>query len=129
MWDVMSDCAPTYRELRDQVVDGVELSDEQLKYFVSTFQWVINSRRRSSYIKNFEDLITLLEKRDYIGEANVGPLEQIVNLLPDSGILKEVIYDFQRYRDGTRFHGPCVSRGKIISATTVVIRNELLSNS
>jgi len=36
--------------------------NEHLKHFINTFQSVINSKRRSDYIKNFNDLITVLEK-------------------------------------------------------------------
>jgi len=65
----MSNCARVYSELRNQVVDNADnhLSKDHLKYFISTFQSVINSKIRSNYINNFNDLITVLKNRDYIG--------------------------------------------------------------
>jgi hypothetical protein len=112
----MSDCASAYTELRDKVVESAEehLSQERLKCFISTFQPVINSKRRSSYINNFNDLITVLEKRGYVGEANVEPFGKIVNLLPDAPIFQE-IYNYQCYMASNRLGGPYVSHGKIIS--------------
>jgi hypothetical protein len=100
----MSDCARAYNELRDQVVDSAEkhLSKGCLKYFISTFQSVINSKRRSDYIHNFNDLLTVLEKRGCIGEANVGPFEGIVMLLPNCDILKNTIHNYQCYRNRLR---------------------------
>jgi len=113
----MSDCARGYSELRDQIVDTAErhLSREGLKQFISTFQCVINSKRRSSYINNFNYLITVLENRGCIGEADVGPFEQIVMLLPNCDILKERIYDYQCCRDRNRLRRPYVNHGKLIS--------------
>ena len=107
----MSDCARGYSELRDQIVDTAEshLSREGLKQFISTFQCVINSKRRSSYINNFNDLITVLENRGCIGEADVGPFKQIVMLLPNCDILKERIYDYQCCRDRNRLRRPYVN--------------------
>lgn len=106
----MSDCASAYTELRDKVVESAEehLSQERLKCFISTFQPVINSKRRSSYINNFNDLITVLEKRGYVGEANVEPFGKIVNLLPDAPIFQE-IYNYQCYMASNRLGGPYVS--------------------
>ena len=111
----MSDCARAYSELRNQVVDSADnhLSKGHLKNFISTFQSVINSKRRSDYINNFNDLITVLENRGYIGEADVGPFERIVMLLPNCDILKETIYDYQCCRN--RLRRPYVSHGKLIS--------------
>jgi hypothetical protein len=116
LWDKMSDCASTYTELRAKVIDGAEehLNKEHLKYFISKFESVINSKRRSSYIRNFKDLVTLLEKRGYIGEANVGHFGQIVNQLPNSGFLEETIYNCSRYMDRNGLRGPYLSDGKII---------------
>lgn len=113
LWDTMSHCARAYSALRDKVVDSAEkhLSEERLKYFISTFQPVINSKRRSSYVNNFNDLIKVLENRGYIGEEDVGPFERIVMLLPNCDILKKTIYDYQCYRD----RRPYVNHGKIIS--------------
>jgi hypothetical protein len=89
----MPDCARAYSELRDQVVDSAEkhLSKGCLKYFISTFQSVINSKRRSDYINNFNDLLTVLEKRGCIGEANVGAFDGIVMQLPNCDILKKTL--------------------------------------
>lgn len=104
----MSDFARAYSELRNQVVDSADnhLSKDKLKYFISTFQCVINSKRRSNYINNFNDLITVLENRGYVGEADVGPFERIVMLLPNCDILKEKIY---RYSDRSRLRRPYVN--------------------
>jgi hypothetical protein len=111
----MSDSARAYSELRDQVVNSAErhLSGERLKNFIITFQCVINSKRRSNYINNFNDLITVLENRGYVGEADVGPFEQIVMPLPNCDVLKERIYDYQCYRN--RLRRPYVNHGKLIS--------------
>jgi len=113
----MSDCARAYSELRNQVVDSADnhLSKDRLKYLISTFQPVINSKRRSNYINNFTDLITVLENRGYIGEENVGHFERIVMTLPNCDILKEAIYDYQCYRDRNRLRRLNVSHGKLIS--------------
>jgi len=106
----MSDCALTYSELRNQVVCSAErhLSNEALKYFISTFQSIINSKRRSDYINNFNDLITVLEKRGYIGEADVGHFGRIVMRLPNCDILNERIYNYECYRDRNRLRRPYV---------------------
>jgi len=113
----MSDCALTYSELRNQVVYSAErhLSNETLKHFISTFQSIINSKRRSDYINNFNDLITVLEKRGYIGEADVGHFGRIVMRLPNCDILNERIYNYECYRDRNRLRRPYVHHGKLIS--------------
>jgi hypothetical protein len=92
-------------------VDHAEqhLSKEHLKNLISAFYSVINSKRRSSYVNNFNDLIALLEKRGYIGEANVGPFEQIINLLPNNDILSNMFANFQSHRDRNRIQRPSVS--------------------
>jgi hypothetical protein len=117
LWDRMSDCVRAYTELRDQVVDSAEkyLSKEHLKYFISIFQSIINSKRRSSHINNFSDLITVLENRGFIGEAQVEPFEGIVMQLPNCDILKKTIDDYQCCRDRNRLRRLYVSHGKIIS--------------
>ena len=66
---------------------------------MNEFQCVINLKRRCSYINNFNGLITVLENRSCIGEANVGPFKQIEILLPNCDILKGRIYDYQCCRD------------------------------
>jgi hypothetical protein len=118
LWDTMSDCARAYTVLRDQVVDSAEkhLSEEHLKNFISTFQSVINSKRRSSYVNSFNDLIKVLENRGCIGEEDVGPFERIVIQLPNCDILKKTIYDYQCNRD----RRPYVNHGKIISTHSCV---------
>jgi hypothetical protein len=113
----MADCASAYSELRDQVVYSADrhLSNENLKNFISTFQSVINSKRRSDYINNFNDLITVLENRGYIVEADVGPFRRIVGLLPNCDILNERIYNYECNRDRNRLRGQYVHHGKLIS--------------
>jgi len=113
----MSDCARAYSELRNQVVNNADnhLSTDHLKYFISKFQSVINSKRRSNYINNFNDLVTVLENRAYIGEADVGPFETIVRRLPNCAIFKEMIYDYQCNRDRSTLGIPYVNHGKLIS--------------
>jgi hypothetical protein len=108
----MSDCARAYIELRDEVVSRAEkhLSKEHLKYFISIFESVINSKRRSNYINNFNGLITILENRGHVGKADVRPFERIVKQLPNCDILKARIYDYQCYWDR-----PYVNHGKLIS--------------
>ena len=112
----MADCARAYSELRKQVVDSAEihLSRERLKSFISTFQSDINSKRRSSYINNFNDLITVLENRGCVGEADVGPFEPIVMQLPNCDILKRSIYAYQ-CNNRNRLRRPYVNHGKLIS--------------
>lgn len=107
----MSDCARAYSELRNQVVNNADnhLSTDHLKYFISKFQSVINSKRRSNYINNFNDLVTVLENRAYIGEADVGPFETIVRRLPNCAIFKEMIYDYQCNRDRSTLGIPYVN--------------------
>jgi len=107
----MSDFARDYSELRNKVVHSADnhLSKDHLKCFISKFQSVINSKRRSNYINNFSDLITVLENRGYIGEADVGPFEPIVTQLPNCDILKEMIYDYKCYRDRSIPRRPYVS--------------------
>jgi hypothetical protein len=116
----MSDCARAYCELRDQIVVSAErhLSKERLKCFISIFQSEINSKRRSNYINNFNDLITVLENRGYIGEAGVGAFELIVMPLPDCDILRKRICDYQCYRDRNRLRRAYVNHGKLISTHT-----------
>jgi hypothetical protein len=116
LWDRMSDCARAYTELRDQVVDSAEkyLRKEHLKYFIGRFHSTIESKRRSSYINNFNDLITVLEKRGFIGEAQVEHFAEIVLILPNCDILKKTIDDYQCYRDRNILRRPYVSHGKII---------------
>lgn len=113
----MAYCARAYSELKDQVVGSAErhLSQALLKYFISTFQFVIKSKRRSDYINNFNDLITVLEKRGYVGEADVGPFGRIVTLLPNRDILEQTIYDYQCNRDRNSFRRPNVNHGKLLS--------------
>jgi hypothetical protein len=113
----MSDCARAYSELRDQIVVSTEkhLSKERLKYFISTFQSEINSKRRSNYINNFNDLITVLENRGYIGEADVGAFELIVMPLPNCDIFRKKICEYQCSRDGNRLRRAYVNHGKLIS--------------
>jgi hypothetical protein len=110
----MSGWAHNYSAIRSQIVDGAEehLSETQLKYLISTFQPIINSERRSSYINSFNDLITILEKRGYVGETNLDAFHQIVNLLPNPIILKEIMSNFQVQRDRNRFQGPYMNHGK-----------------
>jgi hypothetical protein len=117
LWDTMSDCACAYSELRNQVVHSAEkhFSNENLRYFISTFQSVINSKRRSDCMHNFNDLITVLEKRGYIGEADVGPLRPIVMQLPNCDTLKEKFYNYECCRDRNRLQRPHVYHGKLIS--------------
>jgi hypothetical protein len=107
----MSDCAAEYIELRGQIVYRAEkyLSEEHLKILINTFQPIINSKRRSSYVNNFNDLITILEKRGYIGEENVVPFRQITNLLPNADIINEMLSNFQIRRDRNRIQGSCVN--------------------
>jgi saccharopine dehydrogenase-like NADP-dependent oxidoreductase len=113
----MSDCARAYTELRDQVVDSAEnyLSNEDLKYFINRYHSILNSKRRCSYINNFNDLITVLENRGFIGEVQVEQFEEIVMRLPDCDILKEMIDDYQCHRERYRLRRPYVNNGKIIS--------------
>jgi hypothetical protein len=110
----MSGCAHTYIEIRSQVVDRAEehLSNKHLKNFISTFQPIINSERRSSYINNFNDLITILEKRGYVGETDLGAFQQIINLLPNPNILREIMSNFQIHRDRNRIQGTHMNHGK-----------------
>ena len=113
----MSDCARAYCELRDQIVDSAErhLSKEHLKCFIGTFQSEINSKRRSNCINNFNDLITVLENRCYIGEADVGAFGLIVMSLPNCDILRKRIYNYQCYRDINILRRANVNHGKLIS--------------
>jgi hypothetical protein len=110
----MSGCAHTYIVIRSQVADRAEehLSDNHLKNFISIFQPIINSERRSSYINSFNDLITILEKRGYVGETDLGALQQIINLLPNPNILREIISNFQFRRDRNRIQGTYMNHGK-----------------
>jgi hypothetical protein len=110
----MSGCARTYIEIRGQVVDSAEehLSDKHLKNFIITFQPIINSKRRSSCINNFNDLITILEKRGHIGETDLGPFQQIINLLPNPDILNKMISNFQIDRDRNIIQGSFTNHGK-----------------
>jgi hypothetical protein len=110
----MSGYAHEYNEIRDQIVARAEehLSDRQLKNFISTFQPIINSKRRSSYITNFNDLITILEKRGHVGETDLGPFQQIINLLPNPDNLNEIISDFQAHRGRNRIQGVYMNHGK-----------------
>jgi hypothetical protein len=113
----MSDRARAYNELRDQVVASAEnyLSNKDLKYFISRYHSILNSKRRCSYINNFNDLITVLEKRGFVGEAQVEHFEEIVMRLPNCDILNETIDNYQCYRDRNRLRRPYVNNGKIIS--------------
>jgi hypothetical protein len=108
----MSGYAHEYNEIRVQVVERAEehLSDRHLKNFISTFQPIINSKRRSSYINNFNDLITILEKRGHVGETHLDPFKQIINLLPNPDILNEIISNFQVHRG--RIQGLSMNHGK-----------------
>jgi hypothetical protein len=97
----MSGCAAEYVELRSLIVDSAEryLSKEHLKRLISTFQPDINSKRRSSYVNNFNDLITILEKRGCVGETSVGPFRRLVKLLPNHGIIEEMLSNFHIHRN------------------------------
>ncbi|XP_023716490.1 fas-associated death domain protein [Cryptotermes secundus] len=109
----MAGYAPTYSEIRVQVVKCAEehLSDKHLKNFISTFQPIINSKRRSSYVNNFNDLITILEKRGHVGETDIAPYQEIINLLPNPDILNEIMSDFQVHRSRNRIQGLYMNHG------------------
>jgi vacuolar-type H+-ATPase subunit I/STV1 len=108
----MSVCAAEYRELRDQIVNHAEkyLSEKHLKTLISTFQSIINSKRRSSYVNNFNDLITVLEKRGYVGEENVGSFTQIIKQLPNADVINEMLSNFQTQRNRNRIQGSYVNQ-------------------
>jgi hypothetical protein len=110
----MSGYALAYNEIRDQVVERAEehISDKHLKNFIRTFQPIINSKRRSSYIQNFNDLITILEKRGHVGETDLGSFQQIINLLPNPEILNEMISDYEVQRGRNRIQGLYMNHGK-----------------
>jgi hypothetical protein len=112
--NIMAGCAHTYNEIRRQVIDRAEehLSDKHLKNFISTFQPIIYSERRSSYINSFNDLITILEKRGYVGETDLGPFQQIINILPNPKILEEIMLNYQFHRDRNGIQGMCMNHGK-----------------
>lgn len=113
LYDAMSGYAHDYENIRGQVVDRAEehLNDKHLKNFISTFQPIINSKRRSSYINNFNDLITILEKRGHIGETDLGHFQQIINLLPNPDILNEIISNFQFHSVRNRMQGLYMNHG------------------
>lgn len=93
-----------YNALRSLVLKSAEeyLQEDHLKILLITFEQVIKSKRRSSYINNFNDLITLLEKRGHIGEHSVEPLKEIVDLLSNHSVANEIMNNFQIFRDRSR---------------------------
>ncbi|KDR11191.1 fas-associated death domain protein [Zootermopsis nevadensis] len=103
----MSAFAAEYMELRGQIVNHSEkyLRKTHLKILIDKFQPIINSKRLSSYVNNFNDLITILEKRSYVGEHNVGPFTEIVQLLPNADILSEMLSNFQTNNNRNRIQG------------------------
>ncbi|XP_049942262.1 fas-associated death domain protein [Schistocerca serialis cubense] len=65
----------TYIQLKESIISKSNyVSPPELNNFVLEYAQIINSKRRCSSIKNLEELICLLEKRDYISPDNVKPL-------------------------------------------------------
>lgn len=74
----MSQNMSSYIQLRESVISKSNcVSPPELNNFVLEYAQIINSKRRCSSIKNLEELICLLEKRDFISPDNVKPLLSI----------------------------------------------------
>ncbi|XP_069684238.1 fas-associated death domain protein [Periplaneta americana] len=102
-----------YNSLRSLVLKSSEdyLQEDHLKILLVTFQQVIKSKRRSSYINNFNDLIAILEKRGHIGDHSVEPLKQIVDLIPNQNVSNRIMNNFQAFRHRSRNEGAYTSSG------------------
>lgn len=82
-----------YSQLKQQVVITVASKDSHsnlLQSLKDLFEEKINSVRRFEQIRTVEQLLQVLELRDYLSEDDVSPLKAIANKLKSRTLLNQI---------------------------------------